>query len=131
MGYVVFRLISDESVVEWVNPSVQVPKVLSHPVHAAANWITGVSHSLFGAWLSAVGTIRLDAGSRSTWLALAMGIFSAVVVARAFRGLPVSTGAPRGGRRLWALAAAVSAGLITGYQPRRTLENPTLISRNR
>jgi hypothetical protein len=130
-GYLVFRILSDESAVEWVDPSVQVPKVLNDPVHAAANWITGVFHALIGAWLSAIGTIRLDAESRSTWLAVALGLFAAVVVARAVRGLSVSAGVENPGRRLWALAAAVATGILLVVLAARAPAMPSILSRVR
>jgi hypothetical protein len=134
-GYLVFRLVSNVRAEKYVDPSYLLPRVLDAPGTAVARWINGLWHCLAGAWLSAAGALRIEPGSRSTWLAAAVGLFSAAALAWALRSPRRTVEGHVGGeeprRSLAALFLAVAVGLIPVILANRAPDKPASDSRHR
>lgn len=111
-GYLLFRVISNAYARENVLPSRLLPQAFQEPGKVVTRWITEIWDALLGAWLSAAGAVRIDATSRSTLLASAMGAVAAVIAFRAFRRLPPRPAHRPPAPRLFALGTAVAAGLL-------------------
>jgi len=130
-GYLAFRATANVQTDQYVDPSYLLPRVLDHPGVAVGRWITGIWHSLFGAWLSAAGGLRIDPTSRSILLAVAVGLFAAIALTPVWRRLRDS-GEPRApARSLMALVIAVMAGVVPIVLANRAANLPASDSRHR
>jgi hypothetical protein len=129
-GYVVFRTTADVGTVKYVDPSQLLPIVLGDPAKTAARWLGGIWHSLAGAWLTAIGEVRIDPSSRSTIFAAAAGALGAFAIVRVLRTQRHSgaEGPPRG---LAALGLAVAVGLVPVVLANRAANLPLSDSRHR
>ncbi len=134
IGYGVFRAIADTSAREDTRLTVQGTKLFTTPWAIPPRLGTGLWYALFGAYGRAADQLRPEWSSRSTILALGIGLVAAALAVWSCRG-------PRGGeetegrlglRRPLALLAAATVALaavmsqntfliLTGYESRLRL----------
>jgi len=131
VGYGIFRLTADVGTVIYVDPSRLLPSVFRNPFTALGRWLSGIWHSLAGAWLSAPGDLTVDLLGRSTLVATAAGLGAAWVIVRVIRGPAKDAGSEKPPGRLASLCLTVAAGLIPVVLANRAANLPLSDSRHR
>ncbi len=112
VGYVVYRAISDVTLRMTTNPQVQLRVLLQGSGSFPFRLLSATWQSTIGSWSAVASEMHVEWDSKSTLVALAIGLVSATGAAVALRPLASSGQGPRAaGPRLAALVAAVFVGL--------------------
>jgi hypothetical protein len=111
IGHAAFKAFADAAARPETAPAAQLARLPERLGTQLGLWMSGVWQSLIGAYGTAVGAVKIDASSKSTFAAVVLGLLCAGAVALASRddGTPAS---PDARRPLAGLLVAVCAGLL-------------------
>jgi hypothetical protein len=111
-GAAVFRLISDAAARPDIAAATQLPHVLGHPLRAFGHWLLGFWYALAGAWGGAASHLVLGRDSRSTLVALVLGLACVPFVVAAVRRFSPRDPRAFDRRRAVGLIAAIGAATL-------------------
>ncbi len=111
-GAIVFALMTDAAVRPDTTTAGVLGELAANPVRPFARWISGLWYALAGAWGDAASRVDLDTLSRSSILAAAMGLATAVLVALSGRARVGEPEGPPERRVAAGLLLAIGAGLV-------------------
>lgn len=131
IGYGIFRATGHLNVRPEVTPEASGIGVLRHPLQALLRELLGAWTATGGAIDLGLGSIRIEAGSRSTLLAAALGAGMALIVYRSGRSPGERSDAEPETRKLVALFAAIAVGVLPGVLLARPVDEAGFPSRFR
>jgi hypothetical protein len=122
IGYGIFRATGRADFRTELHPAIVGVMALKRPLEGLLREVSGAWTASGGAIVRALGSIRIEMGSRSTLLAAASGTAMGVLVYVTERRPAEQSTAQPETRKLWALLAAIAVGVLPGVLLARPMD---------